>query len=226
MSLGSSAKNGQSDGNLACPKPHWVAAGQPVGARWWAACFEMQREDSSALPRWVMRLSAGWIVLMSLCDYIGRKTRCAFCCWDEGFANTGVLCQHLLQPSRLVRLVYSTASTALWSTHIPWQELKEHFQQPPITVLITRDYQVPQNKPQASFCMQTSKDFLVHAGRALFRISSACLYITHHCQLPLNSDTLKHCCACRAHAFQKACHVEGTANLEVLKGYFNVNLDG
>lgn len=151
-----------------------------------------------------MRLTNGWLVLMSLCDYTGRKKHCAFCCSDESFANSGVLCQHLLQPSRLVRLMYSTVSTALWSTHIPWQELKEHFQQPPITVLITRDYHVPQNRPQASFCMQTSMEFLVHVGRALFRTPPAFLYISHHRQLPLNNGTLKHCCACGAHAFQKA----------------------
>lgn len=123
--------------------------------------FEMQGQDSSALPPWVMQLSGGWIVLMSsLCDYIGRKKHCAFSCSDEGFANAGVLCQHILQPSRSVRLAYSTASTALRSTRIPWQELKERFQQPPITVLITRDYQVPQNRPKLPCACKLARTFL------------------------------------------------------------------
>jgi len=69
MILRSSAKNGQSGGDPACPRPGRVAVGQQTGPWWWAACFEMQRGGSSASPCWAMRLSDGWVVLMSLCDY-------------------------------------------------------------------------------------------------------------------------------------------------------------
>lgn len=203
VTLGCPAKNGQSGVTYPVPIPTGRLQDSRQELR--DGLCALKYRDKTAqpcYPGWCDCQMAGWYWCHSVITLEGKKC-CAFCCSDEGFANTGVLCQHLLQPGRLVGLVYSKASTALLSTHIPWRELKEHFQQPPITVLITRDYQVPQNRPQASFCMQTSNDCLVPAGRPLFRVSSTCLYITHHCQLPLNNDTLKHCCACTAHSFQK-----------------------
>lgn len=201
MSLSSSAKNGQSGTDLACLRP----AGQLQDTR---------QENGDRLPTlkcrertaqpcctgWCSWQMAGWYWRHS--DYIEGRSIVLFAAQIR-VLPTQEFCVSIYC-SRLVQLVYSIVSTALWSTHIPWQELKEHFQQPPITALITRDYHVPQNRPQAFFCMQTTAEFLVHAGRALFRISPSCSYISHHCQLPLNNGTLKHCCACGAHAFQKA----------------------
>lgn len=125
-------------------------------------------------------------------------------CLNESSDKAGVLCWHLLQLTRLVRLGVKNGVNSFVKHSHSLAGAQGAFPAPPITVLITRDYQVPQNRPQASFCMQTGNDFLVHAGKALFRVSSVWIDITHHCQLSLNNAKLKYCCARTAHACQKA----------------------
>lgn len=46
----------------------------------------------------------GWVVLVLLCGYTGRKKAFCVCCLDESFDKAGFLCWHLLQLTWLVRL--------------------------------------------------------------------------------------------------------------------------